>query len=85
MAEKVRDGLDGFHFRAGSAHALAALLRGLAERPERLAALGATLAVPPALRDTAAATLRLYRGLTAAAAGATTPAAAATLGGGVSA
>ncbi|WP_270934846.1 glycosyltransferase family 4 protein [Falsiroseomonas oryzae] len=65
MAEKVRDGLDGFHFQAGSPFALASLLRGLAERPERLAALQPTLAVPPSVQDTAAATLRLYRRLVA--------------------
>ena len=65
MAEKVRDGLDGFHFQAGSAWALATLLRELAEDPARLAAVQATLAIPPALRDTAAANLRLYRRLVA--------------------
>jgi glycosyltransferase involved in cell wall biosynthesis len=63
MAEKVRDGQDGFHFQAGSAWSLANLLRDLAQRPARLAALQSTLAVPPTLRDTAAATLRLYRRL----------------------
>lgn len=63
MAEKVRDGQDGFHFQAGSAWSLATLLRDLAERPARLAALQSSLAVPPTLRDTAAATLRLYRRL----------------------
>ncbi|GAA0576325.1 glycosyltransferase family 4 protein [Craurococcus roseus] len=60
MAEKVRDGLDGFHFRAGSAHALAALLKRLAAQPERLAALQATMATPPSLRETTRATRRLY-------------------------
>lgn len=65
MAEKVRHGLDGFHFQAASAWSLAALLRGLAEDPARLAALHATLAVPPTLRDTTAANLRLYRRLVA--------------------
>ncbi|HEV7264997.1 MAG TPA: glycosyltransferase family 4 protein [Falsiroseomonas sp.] len=61
MAEKVRDGLDGFHFQSGSAFALASLLRGLAATPERLAALQATLATPPSVQDSAAAMLRLYR------------------------
>jgi glycosyltransferase involved in cell wall biosynthesis len=65
MAEKVRDGLDGFHFEAASAWSLAALLRGLAEEPARLAALQSTLAVPPALRETSAANIRLYRRLVA--------------------
>jgi glycosyltransferase involved in cell wall biosynthesis len=66
MAEKVRDGLDGFHFQAGSAFALASLLRGLANKPERLASLQATLATPPSVQDSAAAMLRLYRRLLAA-------------------
>jgi predicted nucleic acid-binding protein len=63
MAEKVRNELDGFHFQAGSAWSLANLLRGLAQRPERIAMLQATMTVPPSLQDTAAATLRLYRRL----------------------
>jgi glycosyltransferase involved in cell wall biosynthesis len=36
MAEKVRDGRDGFHFRVGSAIELAALLRDLARDREKL-------------------------------------------------
>jgi glycosyltransferase involved in cell wall biosynthesis len=67
MAEKVRDGLDGFHFEARSPWALAALLRGLAAAPERLRGLQATLARPASLAETAAANLRLYRGLLRAA------------------
>jgi glycosyltransferase involved in cell wall biosynthesis len=63
MAEKVRDGLDGFHFQAGSAWSLASLLRGLAARPQRLEALQATLATPPSLPDTSSAVLKLYRRL----------------------
>jgi glycosyltransferase involved in cell wall biosynthesis len=66
MAEKVRDGLDGFHFQSGSPWSLASLLRGLVARPERLAALQSSLAVPPSVQDTAAATLKLYRRLLAA-------------------
>lgn len=73
MAEKVRDGLDGFHFQAGSAHALASLLRDLAEQPERLAELQKTLATPPSLEATAAATLDLYRNILARRRGATPP------------
>lgn len=61
LAEKVRDGVDGFHFAAGSPRALAALLAGLARAPERLRALSAGLAVPLGLDATLAATLRLYR------------------------
>ncbi|WP_426955048.1 glycosyltransferase family 4 protein [Muricoccus radiodurans] len=61
LAEKVRDGVDGYHFRAGSARELAALLGSLARDPAALRALGAGVAVPPGLAETAAATLRLYR------------------------
>ena len=65
MAEKVRDGIDGFHFQAGSAMALAALLRRLAEHPAVLAELAgparATLA-PAASLDSYWA---IYRGLRA--------------------
>lgn len=66
MAEKVRDGLDGFHFQAGNAHSLASLLKRLAAEPERLAALQGTMAAPPSLEATSRATRRLYRRLLAA-------------------
>ena len=54
MAEKVRPGLDGWHIPVGSAPELAALLRGLAAAPERLAAMRATIR-PPAPSQTAVA------------------------------
>jgi glycosyltransferase involved in cell wall biosynthesis len=60
MAEKVRDGRDGFHFQAGSAFSLAALLRGLASEPQRLLALQQTMAVPPTIAETGAAVRDLY-------------------------
>jgi glycosyltransferase involved in cell wall biosynthesis len=43
MAEKVRDGVDGFHFPVGSAMALTGLLRQLATDRTRLTALAARL------------------------------------------
>jgi glycosyltransferase involved in cell wall biosynthesis len=61
MAEKVRDGVDGFHFRAGSAHALADILKRIARNPTTLSALQATMAVPPTLQETTMETLRVYR------------------------
>lgn len=61
MAEKVRHGVDGFHFRAGHARVLADLLAGLAGEPARLRRLSRGLAVPPSLGETLDATLRLYR------------------------
>lgn len=66
MAEKVRDGQDGFHFRARSGAALADLLRDLADEPDRLAALNETIAEPPTLAETVATTTTLYRQLLAA-------------------
>jgi glycosyltransferase involved in cell wall biosynthesis len=60
MAEKVRYGLDGFHFQVGSAFSLANLLRGLAAEPQRLLALQETMAVPPTIAETGAAILDLY-------------------------
>ncbi|MDO9708297.1 glycosyltransferase [Paracraurococcus lichenis] len=60
MAEKVRYGLDGFHFQAGSAFSLANLLRNLAAEPQRLLALQDTMAVPPTIAETGAAMLDLY-------------------------
>jgi glycosyltransferase involved in cell wall biosynthesis len=60
MAEKVRPGLDGFHFRAGSGAALADLLRQLADEPEQLEALAETLAPPLTLQETTDTTRALY-------------------------
>ncbi|MFC0389177.1 glycosyltransferase family 4 protein [Muricoccus vinaceus] len=61
MAEKVRNGVDGFHFRAGNARSLAALLTELSAQPDRLLALDRTLARPLTLHQTSASTLALYR------------------------
>ncbi|MFC7539251.1 glycosyltransferase [Siccirubricoccus deserti] len=66
MAEKVRDGIDGFHFQAGSAWSLANLLRGLAADPQRLLAVQRSLAMPPTLSETAAAVQAVYAELMAA-------------------
>jgi glycosyltransferase involved in cell wall biosynthesis len=61
MAEKVRDGIDGFHFPAGSVAGLAALARRLAAQPEILASLSEKIS-PQATPDvTIAAHFDLYR------------------------
>lgn len=60
MAEKVRHGVDGFHFRARSATSLSDLLRRLADNPQEVLDLQATLARPPSVAETVAATLALY-------------------------
>ena len=66
MAEAVRDGVDGLHFRAGDARSLAETMRRAAGTPglwERLAAN----AVPPRTVEAAAVDhLALYRALLAA-------------------
>lgn len=61
MAEKVRHGIDGFHFRARSSSDLASLLMNLARDPERLLALQPGMATPPGIGETIAQTLGLYR------------------------
>lgn len=61
MAEKVRHGVDGFHFRAGDSQALAALLRHVARQPQLLLGLQDGLALPPSLATTCAEILSIYR------------------------
>lgn len=63
MAEKVRDGIDGFHFRAGSALALAGLLRRLAAEPALLDGVATTLRDPAPPERVLDAHLALYRRL----------------------
>jgi glycosyltransferase involved in cell wall biosynthesis len=46
MAEKVRHGIDGLHFEAGRAASLAHLLAGVAQYPDILSELAATVAKP---------------------------------------
>lgn len=60
MAEKVRDGLDGYHFQAGNPVSLVALVRRLLDRPDDLARLSSTLRTPPSLTETVQATLNAY-------------------------
>jgi glycosyltransferase involved in cell wall biosynthesis len=43
MVEKVRDGLDGFHFHAGSAMALASLLERIADNRQLLTNMTTTM------------------------------------------
>jgi glycosyltransferase involved in cell wall biosynthesis len=60
MAEKVADGIDGFHFPVGNAAALADLLAGLAADRPRLEAVTATIRPPASAAETLAAHLALY-------------------------
>jgi glycosyltransferase involved in cell wall biosynthesis len=61
MAEKVRDGKDGFHFPVGSATALAARIRRLVRNRGLLTELANNLAVPPSPVTITEAHMRLYR------------------------
>ena len=60
MAEKVRDGVDGFHFPMGSAPALAALLKRLAHDPAALTAIQKTQGRPATPKETLGTHLALY-------------------------
>jgi glycosyltransferase involved in cell wall biosynthesis len=61
MAEKVRDGIDGFHFPAGSVVGLATLVRRLTAQPEMLAQVAEKISPPVSADMTIAAHLDLYR------------------------
>lgn len=63
MKEKVRPALDGFHFQAGSALALAELLTRLAADRRELDALRSTIRRPPSIAETASITRRLYEAI----------------------
>jgi len=68
MAEKVRDGRDGFHFPVGNAMALASLLRRIATDRDALTEVSGLLRAPPDPDTVAAQHRALYAPLHAAAA-----------------
>jgi glycosyltransferase involved in cell wall biosynthesis len=61
MAEKVRDGIDGFHFPVGNPLALANLLRGLAENRDVLIDLAAKISGRPAVEASLEDYIEVYR------------------------
>jgi glycosyltransferase involved in cell wall biosynthesis len=61
MAEKVRDGIDGFHFPAGDVMALTDLLRGLSENRKALVDLAKSLSGRPAVAASIEDYVGLYR------------------------
>jgi glycosyltransferase involved in cell wall biosynthesis len=65
MAEKVRDGVDGFHFHAGSAMDLASLLMRLADDRGMLANVAGTLQTPAPVNAIVDAHLSVYRSIPA--------------------
>jgi glycosyltransferase involved in cell wall biosynthesis len=68
MAEKVRDGLDGFHFNVGSGLELCYLLQRLHDDPHLLQAVRLTLQGPPAPLEVLEQHITLYGMLLAVAA-----------------
>jgi glycosyltransferase involved in cell wall biosynthesis len=63
MAEKVRDGVDGFHFPAGNPIALAGLIRRMVEDPGMLEEVTDRMTGTPAMVAGMADYLGVYRGL----------------------
>jgi glycosyltransferase involved in cell wall biosynthesis len=62
MAEKVRDGIDGFHFSVGNGMSLASLLRELAVDRGILSDLASQMSGRPAVESSIEAFLAIYRG-----------------------
>jgi glycosyltransferase involved in cell wall biosynthesis len=60
MAEKVRNGVDGFHFRHGSAQELGYLLRTLHDDPGLLAGIRRSMRQPTPVDDLVARHMALY-------------------------
>ena len=65
MAEKVRDGIDGFHFPVGNVVALTSLLVRLAKSPARLKAITGSMHQPVASTEIIAQHEQLYTSLLA--------------------
>jgi glycosyltransferase involved in cell wall biosynthesis len=61
MAEKVRDGIDGFNFRAGDPRALAELFATLGRAPERLQTMQSTMRRPLSIDETMARIIGVYQ------------------------
>jgi glycosyltransferase involved in cell wall biosynthesis len=63
MAEKVRDGVDGYHFHAGNALSLASLLKRIADNREMLSNITRTIRKIYTMDEIIDANLALYRRL----------------------
>jgi glycosyltransferase involved in cell wall biosynthesis len=63
MAEKVRDGIDGFHFRTGGALELADLLLRLRQNRRLLSQVSGRMQLPPSEQEIMATHLKLYRAI----------------------
>lgn len=60
MAEKVRDGIDGWHIPVGDAAYLASLLTSLAANPQEISGLNVTSRIPATVSETLTRHRRLY-------------------------
>ena len=60
MSEKVRDGVDGWHFPVGNAAALAALLKRLADEPGTIQAISENMQYPPSIQEVLDAHIEIY-------------------------
>jgi glycosyltransferase involved in cell wall biosynthesis len=63
MAEKVRDGIDGYHFPVGNSVALAALLMRVSERPDQLVELESAMQLPASIEEATDRYAQLYSAL----------------------
>lgn len=63
MAEKVRDGLDGFHFQAGSAASLCAVLQSIIADPDKIRRIARTQQRPPSIGETVTRLVQIYENL----------------------
>jgi hypothetical protein len=61
MAEKVRDGVDGLHFRTGNPHDLARTLQACSTTPELWERLAAGISRPPTIGESTGQHLRLLQ------------------------
>lgn len=69
MAEKVRDGIDGFHFAVGSSGDLVMLIEEILEHHDSLTGLEAGIRKPPQLETIIEAHMQVYRSVHAAVTG----------------
>ncbi|MGC1297552.1 MAG: glycosyltransferase [Alloacidobacterium sp.] len=60
MSEKVRDGMDGWHFPVGNAAALAALLKRLADEPGAVQAISESMQFPGSFQEVLDAHIEIY-------------------------
>jgi glycosyltransferase involved in cell wall biosynthesis len=63
MAEKIRDGVDGFHFPVGNSVALASLVLQIANTPSKLDDVEGTMRSPPAVEEITDRYTQLYEAL----------------------